>query len=255
MRVDLRARLALLAAVTTAVMAFADPRWNLLVLGGLVGLLACLGVRTTGFGRVLRGLAPIMVLVGLAAAFATPDRVLHDPDHLRVWWQWGWLRVTPGGVLTGLNFGLRMISMVLVSWVVVVNTEVDEVLELAAHWRFPAWASIMVSTALAAVPSLARRREQIGIAQQARGLRLSGRNPLRRWTASVAIMVPLITSALLRAENLAIALSVRGYGAHPTMTSMRDLVWRRRDLAVAIGSLLVAMAAVVVRLVFGLGRL
>lgn len=255
MTLDLRARLAMLVAVTVMVIAFTHPLWVLGVLAGLVLVLLWTRTPLHGLGRLLRPLLPILLLVALFAAFATPDRVLHDPAHQRVLWRWGPLRATFGGVLLGCTLLLRMLSMVLVTWAVLAEASLDEVLELAAHWKLPASVAIMLSAAVAAIPNLSQRREQIMQAQQARGARVEVRNPFKRWAATVAIMVPLITSSLLTAENLAVALSARGYGAHRTMTTMRDLEWRARDAVIACGCLVIALVAVVARVALGTGRL
>lgn len=255
MRLDLRARFAVLVAVSAMVMVINDPRWNLVVLAGLLGLALWLRLPLRGLLGVLRGLLVVIVLVGVAAALTTGDRGFTDPAMGATLWQAGPLRVTLGGVATGANFALRMMAMVLVSWLCIAGIALDDVLELAAHWNWPAWLSILLSTAMAAIPNLIVRREQIMTAQQARGLRLEGRNPVKRWAASAAIMIPLVTSSLVSAENLAVALSVRGYGAHRTMTVLGRLVWRPRDAIIAVLALLLGVAVVVARIAWGFGRL
>lgn len=255
MKADLRARLALLLAVTVAVLCFNHPLWNLGVLVGLYLLLLATRTPLRGLLGMLAPIAPIMALVAVFAAVATPDRILHDSASLRVLWQWGPLRATAGGVMMGVTFLLRIVAMVTVTWAVLRETELDEVLDLAAHWRLPAWLSIMVSSAVAAIPNLARRREQIIQAQQARGAPVDVRNPIRRWGVTVSIMVPLITSSLLVAEDLSSALSARGYGAHRGMTKMRDLRWVPKDIALAAVCLASTVAALVLRLGLGLGAL
>lgn len=255
MTLDLRARFAVLVSVSVMVMVINDPRWNVVVLAGLLGLAVWLRLPLRGVLTVLRGLVVVMVLVGVAAALTSGGRGFADPSMGEVLWRYGPLQVSLGGVATGVNFALRMMAMVLVSWLCIAGIALDDVLELAAHWSWPAWLSILLSTAMAAIPNLIGRREQIVAAQQARGLRLDSRHPLKRWASSVAIMIPLVTSSLVSAENLAVALSVRGYGAHRTMTVLGRLVWRPRDAIIAVLALLLGVAVVVARIAWGFGRL
>ncbi len=255
MKLGLAARLAVLVAITMMVMSFAHPLWNLVVLCALIGLILGLRLPIGSIWPLLRASLPVFLLVGVCAAFSTPVRLLHDPAHLQVLARWGPLRFTVGGVLMGCTFVLRMVAMIVATWMVIHDLSVDDVLDLAARWRLPSWLSILVTSAMAAIPNLARRREQIQQAQQARGQRLDERGLVRRWRANGAIVVPLITSSLVTADNLAVALTVRGYGAHRTMTAMHDPVRRPGEIAVSIVVLLLGAVAVAGSVVWGWGSL
>ncbi len=237
MRLGLPARLAVLVATTLAVMSFTHPLWNFGVLCVVLGLAVWQRLPVAAVWPLIRASLAVFVLVGFCAAFATSDRVLHDPAHLQVLAQWGPLRFTVGGVLMGGTFVLRMLAMIVATWTAIYQISVDDVLDLAARWR------------------LARRHEQIRQAQQARGQRLDSGGPVERWKANAAIVVPLITSSLLTAESLGVALSVRGYGAHRTMTVMHDVVRRPQEVALSILVLALGVCAVAGRLAWGWGRL
>jgi energy-coupling factor transport system permease protein len=255
MRLGLPARLAVLVATTLAVMSFTHPLWNFGVLCVVLGLAVWQRLPVAAVWPLIRASLAVFVLVGFCAAFATSDRVLHDPAHLQVLAQWGPLRFTVGGVLMGGTFVLRMLAMIVATWTAIYQISVDDVLDLAARWRLPSWLSILIGSAMAALPNLARRHEQIRQAQQARGQRLDSGGPGERWKANAAIVVPLITSSLLTAESLGVALSVRGYGAHRTMTVMHDVVRRPQEVALSILVLALGVCAVAGRLAWGWGRL
>ncbi len=223
MRLGLPARLAVLVATTLAVMSFTHPLWNFGVLCVVLGLAVWQRLPVAAVWPLIRASLAVFVLVGFCAAFATSDRVLHDPAHLQV--------------------------------LAIYQISVDDVLDLAARWRLPSWLSILIGSAMAALPNLARRHEQIRQAQQARGQRLDSGGPVERWKANAAIVVPLITSSLLTAESLGVALSVRGYGAHRTMTVMHDVVRRPQEVALSILVLALGVCAVAGRLAWGWGRL
>lgn len=255
MRLALPARLAILLATTMSVMSFAHPLWNLGVLCILIAVIGWQRLPLSQIWPLLCASIPVFLLVGVCAAFSTPDRVLHDPAHLRLLAQWGPVRFTVGGALMGCTFVLRMLAMIVATWLVIHDLSVDEVLDLAARWKLPSWLSILVTSAMAAIPNLARRREQIQQAQQARGQRIDAGHFVQRWKANIAIVIPLLTSSLVTAENLGVALSVRGYGAHRTMTSMHDPVRRPEELAVSVLALMAGACAVIGRLAWSWGRL
>ena len=112
MRLDLPARLAILVATTLAVMSFTHPLWNFGVLCVVLGLAIWQRLPLAAVWPLIRASLAVFVLVGFCAAFATSDRVLHDPAHLQVLAQWGPLRFTVGGVLMGGTFVLRMLAMI-----------------------------------------------------------------------------------------------------------------------------------------------
>lgn len=253
MRIDLRARLALLLGVTVWVITFSHPLWNAVLAGMLLVALIALGAAARGL-RALLPVLPVMVLVAGFAVFAPPSRLLDDPDLARLLVAWGPLQARVGGALLAATYLVRMACMVIASWLVVADASLDEVLDLAARWKAPAWLATMLGVAITTIPTLAARREQIMMAQQSRGARVDG-NPVRRWTGAVALMVPLITSALASSAGLGIALAVRGHGAHRSQTAMRNLHGTAGSAVVAVGSVLVAVLAVVLRVGFGLGGL
>ena len=81
----------------------------------------------------------------------------------------------------------------------------------------------MVSMALRFVPTLLEEYDRIRTAQTARGASV-GAGPLRaRLRALAAVVIPLLSSALRRAEELADAMEARGYagGGRTTLTQPR----------------------------------
>ncbi|WIY81453.1 energy-coupling factor transporter transmembrane component T [Propionimicrobium sp. PCR01-08-3] len=252
---DLPARLALLLATTLAVMSFAHPLWNLGVLAALFAIAVWQRLPLRSAWPLIRASLVVFLLVGFCAAFSTSARMIHDPEHLRVIGEWGPLRFTVGGVLMGCTFVLRMLAMILATWMAMHDISVDDVLDLAVRWHLPSWLSILVSSAMAAIPNLARRREQIQQAQQARGQRIDAGNFVQRWKANVAIVVPLLTSSLVTAENLGIALSVRGYGANRTMIVMHDMVRRPAQVVLTTVFIVLGVLAAAGRIAFGWGRI
>ncbi|MCL2669217.1 MAG: energy-coupling factor transporter transmembrane protein EcfT [Syntrophaceae bacterium] len=72
--------------------------------------------------------------------------------------------------------------------------------------------AVMVSMAMRFVPTFQEEYERIRVAQVSRGAAV-GAGPLKgRARAAVSLVIPLLTSTLRRAEELADAMEARGYG-------------------------------------------
>ena len=85
--------------------------------------------------------------------------------------------------------------------------------------------SMIMSIALRFIPTLMDELDKIILAQKSRGSELSSGGLMTRIKAFIPLMIPLFISAFQRAEELAIAMEVRGYDANVNRTSYRKLQW------------------------------
>lgn len=102
-----------------------------------------------------------------------------------------------------------------------------------------------ISLTLRFLPVLSDELDRIMSAQRARGAQFDQRNPLKRAQAFIPVIVPLIASALRRAETLALAIQNREYGANPQVrrTCIRSYRMRTRDvLVIALGAAVLLVA-------------
>ncbi|MEN0070115.1 MAG: energy-coupling factor transporter transmembrane component T [Propionicimonas sp.] len=248
-RLDVRVKVAGFAAILVAMLVVTDPLGNALLLGLLLGGLA-------GAGTPLRGLwamvQPLLLVIGLIVVVSmfTGAGLSRPGSDLALFRAWG-VEASLGGLLVGLNFAVRILLMVVATYAFTISTPVDDLLAALAWARAPYWFSILVTTALAFVPTTGRRKDLIVEAQRARGARVRDTGPVGRLVAVVPIMVPLITTSIMLADNLAVAMTSRGYRASRGMTSMRDLRLRACDLVVLAG--VAILLGTVLWLRFGLG--
>ena len=84
---------------------------------------------------------------------------------------------------------------------------------------------MIMSIALRFIPTLMDELDKIILAQKSRGSELSSGGLMTRIKAFIPLMIPLFISAFQRAEELAIAMEVRGYDANVNRTSYRKLQW------------------------------
>lgn len=186
----------------------------------MVAILAIAHCSRISFRYILRGFLlglPVLIFIFLMQflfqGWVEPAR--------RVYWEWGWIRVTRYSVhLITLSL-FRITSFIFLTSLITMTattTELTHGLErLLRPFRrigVPAHELALIFTiAFRFVPLLADEAERIIKAQVSRGAELSGRfwRPDQLARLIVPIMVPLFLSALRRAEDLIQAMEARGY--------------------------------------------
>lgn len=239
-RLDVRVKLIGLLAVVVAVFLLSHPAGNAGLAAALLAVVAVGGLPLRGVWTMVQPLLIVLLLIVAVAAVTGSPTI--SSDHAQVLVSWWGVNVTLGGLLLGLNFVARIIVMVIATYAFAASTPIDDLLLVLNQLRAPAGVTIVITTAISFVPTMVTTKNQIEAAQQARGARPGSR--FGRIAAFVPIMVPLITTSILLADRLAVAMTSRGFGAHRTMTAMRQLRLRPSDL-VALGFILVALGAVV----------
>jgi len=104
------------------------------------------------------------------------------------------------------------------------------------------------TTAVRFVPVLADEAQTIMDAQKARGLELERGNFIKRVRKYIPILIPLIVSAIRRSLELAEAMESRAWGASEKRTNLYVLKIKRADYSLALGSVLMLIFAIYVRL-------
>jgi energy-coupling factor transporter transmembrane protein EcfT len=93
----------------------------------------------------------------------------------------------------------------------------------------PYVASFALSLAFRLTPLFLQAGQQIALAQRARGLDLDRGGPLRRLRGYLPILVPVLLGGLRRADQLAVALELRGFGRPGKRTALPDYRFTWRD--------------------------
>jgi len=94
--------------------------------------------------------------------------------------------------------------------------------------------ALMMSISLRFIPTLMDETDKILKAQMARGSDISTGSIKERIKAVVPLLIPLFVSAFKRAEDLAVAMEVRGYRGGEGRTRYRQLKWDWRDSLVIV---------------------
>lgn len=232
-RLDARARI--LAYLSLIIAITFTPKPVGLALGLVVVLIGLVAGRIP-LRYALRGLKaplPFLLLLAVLQVFINPHN-LTSPILL----QWNLLVIRTsdlavGGILL-LRFSALILTLGLASFTLSTNELVRGLTIMLLPFqrlRLPVHDFVLaIQVTLRFLPLLAQTAEQIAKAQAARGADWDtrGLNPLRRARQVAPILIPLFISSLLRAEMLAIAMDVRGYGT-AARTSWIELHFTLRD--------------------------
>lgn len=202
----------------------------------LVTLIAGLQVGGLSLGALARRIAPLWVAVlGIAAANLLLSA--HNTDPLAVELaRIGPLRITQEAVDAAAGLAARVLSIVSVGAVFALTTDatflIDSLVQLARVSPRFAYGTL---AAYQAVPRIA---DDLGALRSTRRLR-----GLREWHPR--LIVGLLVRAIRHADQLAVAMDARGFGAGPRST-YRPVAWHRLDAVVAIVALAILAAALLV---------
>lgn len=168
----------------------------------------------------------------------------------------GFFTIESAGVITGIFITTRLTLLVVITTILTLTTSpielthgLEKMFAPLKRFRIPvSEIAMMMSISLRFIPTLMDETEKIIKAQSARGSSFRVGSLKERMQALLAIFIPLFVSAFKRAEELAVAMDVRGYNVKGARTSYRLLEWRRKDTLAIIVMLLLAVVLLVLRM-------
>lgn len=252
-RLSVEAKLVAFLCVIVAVFLFNHPLANLVILAVLLAAVLPSGLDMKSVMDALKPMAPLFALIVVMTAFtAQEEKFLLDSSRIVLFslLPGGKLPATVGGVLNGLTFLLRIFIMVFTTCVFTISTPIDDLLSFFNKIKASYELSIVVTTAISFVPTMMQKKDMIFQAQKARGAGISQEGVLNQLKAFVPIMIPLVTNSILMANNLAISMTNRGYGANKSWTNLTEHPVKGMDYAVMAAA--VALTGVACFLRFGL---
>lgn len=181
---------------------------------------------------LLNGLKPVLLLViftfFLHVFFTKGGEVI---------FQYKFLEIEEEGLRQGIFISVRFLLLVIVTTILTLTTSpisITDGLELLLHplkrWNLPVHElALMMSISLRFIPTLLDETDKIMKAQMARGSDMTSGPWKSRVKAVIPLLVPLFVSAFKRAEELAIAMEVRGYRGGEGRTRYRQLKWKLLD--------------------------
>jgi energy-coupling factor transport system permease protein len=207
------------------------------------------------FGYLLRGLRPVLWILGVALVL----QVLFggEPGHPVA--RWGALVVTRESLWLAFFYGARLVLLVVATTLMTFVTSPVELADGLERLMGPFQRvgvpahelALMMTIALRFIPTLLEETEKIMKAQMARGAEFTRGSLVQRARSLVPLLVPLFLSAFRRADALALAMEARCYRGGAHRTRMTELRLGARDF-VAFG--IVSLASLVALLPPGAWR-
>ncbi len=135
-------------------------------------------------------------------------------------------------VLYSAAISMRFFNLVVSSSLFFTTVSPDEI-EFITRWlKAPRDVSFVVVSSLRFIPLLAMDLSQIVEVQMARGLDLQTKNPVKWIKNSLPVIVPLIVVSVLRSQQMAEAIELRGYGASKKPSQLLEFNFKPVDFIV-----------------------
>ena len=197
----------------------------------LVFLIIAVMFSSVPIGSVLRSIKAIFFLILFTAVLNVLFHVRSETDTVYFW------VITKEGLLSAAFLASRLILLVTGSSLLTLTTTpvsltdgLESLLKPLALIKFPVHElALIMSIALRMIPTLANETDRIICAQKARGADFESGNIISRLQALVPVLIPLIISALRRADELGDAMDARCYWGSKDRTKYKKLKLSFRD--------------------------
>ena len=197
----------------------------------LVFLIIAVMFSSVPIGSVLRSIKAIFFLILFTAVLNVLFHVRSETDTVYFW------VITKEGLLSAAFLASRLILLVTGSSLLTLTTTpvsltdgLESLLNPLALIKFPVHElALIMSIALRMIPTLANETDRIICAQKARGADFESGNIISRLKALVPVLIPLIISALRRADELGDAMDARCYWGSKDRTKYKKLKLSFRD--------------------------
>lgn len=181
------------------------------------------------------GALPIILIMGtllfVVNLFTTPST-----SFINI----GGIRLGEQGFERGLEFFLRITIMVLASFIFIWTTDIRDLMTGFVRIGMPYRFAFAIFLALRFLPIVQQEVDAVKAAHAIRGRAL--RSPIRhRFRLWQRYMFTVIVNGLRKAENTALAIESRGFGAYADRTYTKSFRWTRTGLVLII--LFIAFAA------------
>lgn len=154
----------------------------------------------------------------------------------------GWINISLEGIINAVKIIIRFVLIVFMSTILTLTTTpleiadgIESLLNPLKRFKVPVQEiALILSIALRFVPTLMQETEKIMNAQRARGVDFSSGSLIERMKKVVPLLIPLFISSIDRADQLAVAMTARGYRGGEHRTKLRQLTWSNMDTIVMV---------------------
>ncbi|WP_414044182.1 energy-coupling factor transporter transmembrane component T family protein [Macrococcus animalis] len=245
-------RTKLLFVFIMTILVFLIDNWYGYLFGFLL-VFIIIKLSNLNFMFVFNGIKPILFLIiftFLMHVFLTKGG--------KTLFEWGIINIQMGGILMGIMISFRFIIIIFLSTIMTLTTSpitltdaIETMLKPFKKIKLPVHElALMMSIALRFIPTLMDETQKVMKAQISRGSDMSSGNALERVKAIGPLLIPLFVSAFKRADDLAVAMEVRGYRGDVGRTKYRKLEWQTKDTLILLTLIPIGMIIFILRSYF-----
>jgi len=249
------AKLLLTLALSFSAMITFDPRFMIFVIVASLTLFFISKLKFTDFKVVFILLCIFMVINNIAIFIFAPEHGVsiygtrNELLHLT-----GRYNVTSEQLFYQLNVTLKYFAIVPVALIFFLTTEPGEFASslntIKVHYKI----AYAVSLSLRYIPDVQRSYREISQAQQARGVNISKKAPIKkRLVGILTILFPLVFSSLDKVELISNAMELRGFGRLKKRTWYSARVFSKWDYFI-VGFCVLCILLSVITLIINGGR-
>lgn len=228
-RLDPRTKL--IAAMWFIILIFMANNWWAYTLLAVVVLLAAY-TSDIPMSYYINGLKPLTFLILITVLF----QIIFAQGETVLFEIWN-IHITKEGLIMAVLIIIRFVLIVFMSTILTLTTTpleiadaIEALLNPLKRFKVPVQEiALILSIALRFVPTLMQETEKIMNAQKARGVEFNDGNLLDRMKKIVPLLIPLFISSIDRADQLAVAMTSRGYQGGDQRTKLRKLEWTKND--------------------------
>ncbi|MGE5458882.1 MAG: energy-coupling factor transporter transmembrane component T family protein [Methanobacterium sp.] len=230
---DPRSKLLMVICISTLAIVYQDPQRLLCLLLFSSLILGWLGSDPIRSVQTLGKILPLLGLLFFLQCIFTRQ---------------GMPLLTVHGITLATNLGLNMglgvilrIAIIIISGMILLSSSERDFLQGLVQWKIPYEIAFMVMLGLHFLPILREEALNVYHAVQMRGMELqkiSARQKLKLYTR---MMLPILSGALYRAEQMSIAMEARAFRAYPQRSYLRKLELKTLDYFVQISVVLLSI--------------
>jgi energy-coupling factor transport system permease protein len=195
--------------------------------------------------RFLRlALPPFLLLLSFLLSY--PFLVRRElVEHSLLLWHSGPLMLYQAAIWLSVSATLRVYAFLMLSLPFTLTTEASDFIRaLVQQWRLPYKLGYGVMAAFRFVPMLQSELHMIQAAHKIRGISEKG-GPKAQFARLKRYLVPLMATAIRRAERTALAMDGRAFGAMATRTYYTRMHFSARDLWFSVSWYLLCLLVVI----------
>lgn len=230
-RIDPRVKILLM--ITFIVFVFVSSNMYSLVLSAL-SVIAIIVISRVPFKMYLKNMKAILPILIFTAVI---NIFYGSGEPLVSFWIF---KITANGIYRSVFMALRIILLIFISSVLTYTTTPNDLTDAIESLLSPLkylglkkgvhTLAMMMTIALRFIPTLVEEAEKIMNAQKARGADLESGGLLQRVKALIPVLIPLLSSSVRRAVELAEAMECRCYNGGEGKTRMKQMRLGINDL-------------------------